>query len=98
VRLLFVDLGAKAGVPNPHPHRFRHTSAIQYLRNGGNIYTLKQMLGHSTFEMAERYLKLSEADMQQAARQHSTVSNWGLGFFLDRTMGKTGQGARLGLG
>ena len=37
---MFAGIGRRAGVPNFHPHRLRHTFAIQYLRNGGNAYTL----------------------------------------------------------
>ena len=38
LRKLMERIGIRSDVPNCHPHRFRHTFAIQFLRNGGNIY------------------------------------------------------------
>ena len=39
-------------------HRLRHTFANQYLERGGSIEALKEILGHSTVKLAERYGKL----------------------------------------
>jgi site-specific recombinase XerD len=71
-------IGKRAGVQNVHPHRFRHTFAIQYLRNGGNAYTLQMMLGHSSFESVRIYLRLAQVDLDTVHRRASPVDGWRL--------------------
>jgi integrase/recombinase XerD len=68
-------MGLRAGVTNCHPHRFRHTFAVMFLRNGGSALALQRLLGHSTMEMVRQYVKLSEVDLQQAHRKASPVEN-----------------------
>jgi integrase len=59
-------------------HRFQHTYAINYMRNGGNPHALQISLGHSTKEMTRRDLALPEADIAAVHRQASPVANWRL--------------------
>ena len=46
-----------------HAHKFRHTFATEYLRNGGEIERLRRILGHTTYVMVMRYLHLDKGDL-----------------------------------
>jgi integrase/recombinase XerD len=78
VRMMIVRTGDRAGVQGATCHRFRHTFAINFLRNGGNIAALQELLGHSTLEMVRRYARLAEVDIAQAQRAASPADKWGL--------------------
>jgi site-specific recombinase XerD len=72
-------LGEYSGVRDVHCHRFRHTFAINYLRNGGDIYPLQKILGHTTLDMVKTYLDIVRADISIAHARASPVMNWLLG-------------------
>lgn len=70
-------MGDRAGVANVHPHRFRHTFAINFLRNGGDVLTLRELLGHESLAMVQRYARIVDADIDRA-QTHSPADNWRL--------------------
>ncbi len=53
------------------PHTFRHTFAVEFLRNGGNQFTLMQLLGHTQMKQTARYVALAQADIEEQHRQFS---------------------------
>ncbi len=61
IKLLFRRLKVKTGISRLHPHLLRHTFATKYLENGGNIYSLQAILGHSSLDMVKRYLHLANS-------------------------------------
>jgi site-specific recombinase XerD len=69
-------IGKQAGISRTHPHCFRHTFAIQFLRNGGNIYSLQRILGHTTLDMVKRYLSISQIDMDRDHALASPIAHW----------------------
>lgn len=75
---MIVKAGTSAGVTHCNVHRFRHTFAIQFLRNGGNIYTLQALLGHSSLDMVKRYLAIAQTDTERDHEKASPVMGWTL--------------------
>jgi integrase/recombinase XerD len=73
VRSILLQLGIRANVKNCHPHRFRHSFAIYYLRNGGDVFSLQYLLGHKSLEMVRHYLALAQTDVSEAHRKASPV-------------------------
>ena len=57
------------------PHTFRHTMAVTFLRNGGQVFALKKILGHTDLNMTNRYVALVQADIAKQHRQFSPVDN-----------------------
>jgi integrase len=51
----------RAGITDFHFHDLRHTFASQWMMAGGELYALKDILGHKTIAMTQRYAHLSPA-------------------------------------
>jgi integrase/recombinase XerD len=76
LRQVVNKIGRRAQVKHTHPHRFRHTFAITYLRAGGDVFTLQALLGHSTLTMVEHYAQVAVLDVEKAHRKASPADSW----------------------
>ena len=75
---LIERLGKAASVRGKcSPHVFRHTFAVEFLRNGGHIYALKELLGHNSLHMCSRYIALASSDMANQHKMHSPADRLG---------------------
>ncbi|MCK4273811.1 MAG: tyrosine-type recombinase/integrase [Dehalococcoidales bacterium] len=71
LKLMFSRLAKASGITRLHAHLCRHTFATNYLLNGGDIFSLKEILGHTTFEMVNHYLHFTSS---QITIQHHKYS------------------------
>jgi integrase/recombinase XerD len=55
-------------------HSFRHTFAVNYLRQNCSVFHLQKALGHETLEMSRRYCNLATADLQAVHQRVSLLS------------------------
>ena len=91
VEMIFRRIGKKSGVKRLHPHLCRHTFATSYLVNGGDVFSLQQILGHTTLEMVRRYVTLASAQVRVQHRKFSPMDRMNLGRIR---FGRASQGQR----
>ena len=68
-------IGRRAGLQKVTVHRFRHTFALNYLRNGGDAYSLQDVLGHESLYMTRKYVHMAQGDIKKIHKRASPVSN-----------------------
>ncbi|MDX2006599.1 MAG: tyrosine-type recombinase/integrase [Meiothermus sp.] len=59
------------------PHTFRHTFSVEFLKAGGNVFTLQRILGHGRLVTTQRYVNLLTEDVKEAHRRFSPVDRMG---------------------
>jgi len=69
IRHVINEIGLTAGVPNAHPHRFRHTYASEQAADDMAEENLMYTLGQSSSKMVRRYTHLH----QRKRRRHTSV-------------------------
>ena len=72
-------LGFNAGVDDDRQrvvfHTLRHTFASWLVEKGEGLYTVKELLGHSTLAMTERYAHLGNNTLQNAVNKLESISD-----------------------
>lgn len=63
----------QAGVDAPALHDFRRAFALAMLRNGTDIFTLANLMGHEGITVLQRYLRETRQDTELAHRRASPV-------------------------
>ena len=59
-----------------YPYSLRHAFALNFLRNGGNVFVLQRILGHADLGMTKRYLALTEKDVSEQHEIGSPVNQF----------------------
>ncbi len=57
-------------------HKFRHLYATQLLKNGADIYTVKELLGHEKLENTQRYLDFTNEEIKQNNFKYNPLNNF----------------------
>ncbi len=69
--------GEKYGIEDCHPHKFRHTMATLMIRNGADVKTVSEKLGHESIEITLKLYVHSNEDTQKAANKKFASLVWG---------------------
>ena len=74
IRMIFKRLSRELRL-QVSPHKIRRTFAIMMLRNGADVYRLKEMMGHADIRTLERYLYICEDDISNCHKSCSPISH-----------------------
>jgi len=78
LRRLIQTIAKRADVQRATVHRFRHTFAVNFLRNGGNVLALQSLLGHEQMETIRLYVRLADVDLEVSQQRASPADHWRL--------------------
>lgn len=77
VEVIIKKYGTKAGITGVRcsPHTLRHTACVFWIRNGGDIFSLQRITGHSSLEVLRGYINLAQGDVKLAHSRYSAIDN-----------------------
>lgn len=62
-------------MPKIGPHTLRHTFALQYIQNGGDVFSLQRILGHTNVETTMIYVFMSNSLVASQHQKFSPMRN-----------------------
>ena len=68
------DYNKSRGVQKTSIHLFRHTFAKRWIIDGGDLFSLQKILGHSSLKMVQHYSNLYSTDVKKMAEQHAPIT------------------------
>lgn len=74
IKMMFQRLKGKTGIQRLKPHLLRHTFATRYIINGGNLETLRILLGHSSINITQVYLHYATSQ-EILKKQHLSLAD-----------------------
>ena len=66
IKRQWLKLMRTAKIKNFRFHDLRHTFASELVRGGVDLYQVKELLGHSTIQLTERYSHVRPEELQSA--------------------------------
>lgn len=57
------------------PYHLRHYFALNFIRNGGNVFALQKIMGHTKLDMTRIYVNLVSADLQENHKKASPLNS-----------------------
>ena len=63
------------GVTKTSAHLYRHTFAKKWILNGGDIFRLQKLLGHSDLTVVKEYVNMFNADLSVGFEQFNPLDN-----------------------
>lgn len=73
LRQAFASYCAEREVARTNIHGLRHNFAKGWLRNGGNMFILQRILGHSSLEMTKKYVRLFVEDIKNGYSDYAPL-------------------------
>ena len=73
---IVAKLARAAGIRRIGCHALRHTFATTFIQQGGDVFALQRLLGHSSIEVTRVYVNLGQRELQEAHARESPVDRW----------------------